>query len=251
MDDSTISEGLNIPSHTDVQTSNTSSTSSNIDPQTGKNKRGRPPKAKNVEFTPPSTPQPNKSKEYDKQEAYGEFGRRFSQAPPSSTKKPTSTKSTTQDEIEEEKKLIDLILKYYKNFPRLINDEIIPGVPLSKLREELERIKTELGTINSMQAFTSMDIIVAGWIENQAKARGIPLHGLAAYSQSNQAIVEDELKELNILYGNTMVLHPAIRYLYKFAQRIQTVMQINNGLQQQEFRSRKVSPDSSNKYKDL
>ena len=205
-------------------------------------KRGRPPKKPTESNIPTVTPN---IVQHQREEAYGELGRRFNENP--SKIKGPSSKSKSEKEIEEELKIVLTIEKYYKGFPKLSQIDI-RGLTIEKLKEELARIKKELGTVDSSQFFNSMDIILAGFLESQAVPRGLPLQNLTLYSKTHQEIVEDELKELNILYGGEISLGPIERYVMKFAQRVYEVSRINRGMGNV---SQRVNPENINKYDNL
>lgn len=218
--------------------SNASSEESNVT-----KKRGRPPKNKETSSTTTSFIPP--AVKLDKEEAWGDVATRLR---PNNPKSPETPKIQSTDE---EAKLIQTIVKYYRAFPKIThNPDIVPGVSVQKLKEELDRIKKELNTVSSEQFFISMDILLMNFIENQGVKRQLPLHGLTIYSKMNQELVEDELKELNILYGGDIVLHPFMKYLYKVGERFRTV--VSNNMGGANFNpNQNIDNDILNKYKNL
>lgn len=231
-----LTDNLSIP----VATSSTPITQSNEESQ--KRKPGRP--KKNPVATANTTTTSNTPKSaLDTQERWGEVAQRLVQ--PTA---PTKNKDfETPYNSEEEKLLLETIIKYYETFPNLQNPKIKPGTSIPDLKAELQRCKTELGTVDTYKAFCHLDVLICGNIEKVAVKRMWPLQGLATYAKESQILVENELKELNILLGKQIVLHPAFRYILKTIERINTVKERNEGFLQVQT----VQPDIFNKYANI
>ncbi len=131
--------------------------------------------------------------------------------------------------------ILNRILNYYTHFPyvkeKAIRKKLTIETQLPILVEEELRIKRELSQSNAFEALKHLDNL-ATWSTELLLINtfSVPANGLAEFSKSAQFMVEQELKELSIEYGDYLTAGPEFRYMMKFMQRIFVIIRRNQSM---------------------
>jgi len=165
------------------------------------------------------------------------------------------------EEAFEKQKILNRILKYYTFFPQMKANAPKKGRfsqddPIKTLIQEEERIKHDLNDGNAYEAIKKCDILFTYYgVEVPATAFGIPAQGLAMEAKMSQHIVEQELKEFAVLYGDWFSTGPEWRYMLKKLAMLGEVMKRNQGGIQLRDVQEQLTPeqeeDLAEKYKNL
>jgi hypothetical protein len=132
----------------------------------------------------------------------------------------------------ERQAIVNRILKYYEFFPNIKEGapkkgKITVNDTMKLLIAEEERCKRELNSSNAYETIKKMDIFANSIAELICGIFGYNASRLGAISKETQHIVEQELKEFTIKYGDMFSVGPEWRYAIKSLQRIASVIEMN------------------------
>jgi hypothetical protein len=134
----------------------------------------------------------------------------------------------------EKAKYIKMIKRYYEYFPVLADELERPScsptfdTDIESLKEEVKRCQDFLNGQNTLVTVEKIDVFLA-WAAELALINIFkqPAHGLAAEAKRSQDIVQQELKELAIIYEDWICAGPHLRYFSKCASRLEVVLNRN------------------------
>lgn len=143
-----------------------------------------------------------------------------------------------QDKLEEEQlleraSLADKIQKYYKFFPHIKENapkkgKISSSDTLKLLQQEFIRCEKELNNSNTYESIKKADVIFSYLTEKVFCMFGQNAGMYTVVAKESQHIVEQELKEFSIKYGDIFSMGPEWRYFFKKMQIMMTVIENNN-----------------------
>ena len=142
-----------------------------------------------------------------------------------------------QDKLEEEQllqraSLADKIQKFYKFFPHIKENapkkgKISSADTLKLLQQEYLRCERELNNSNTYENMKRVDNIASYLMEKVACMFGQPAHMYTVVAKESQHIVDQELKEFSIKYGDIVSMGPEMRYFLKKMQIMATLIDNN------------------------
>jgi len=141
-----------------------------------------------------------------------------------------------EDQLLEKQRLANRIDKYYRLFPNLKEGapkkgKISVNDSLKLLQNEDTRCEKELNNSNAYESIKKADVLASYLIEKIACMFGQNAGRYTVVAKESQHVVEQELKEFTIKYGDMFSMGPEWRYIWKKLQIMMTVIETNNRLQ--------------------
>lgn len=141
-----------------------------------------------------------------------------------------------EDQLLEKSQLASKIEKFYKFFPQIKEGapkkgKISANDSLKLLQAEYARCEKELNNSNTFESVKKADILASYLIEKIACMFGQNAGRYTVVAKESQHLVEQELKEFTIKYGDMFSMRPEWRYVWKKMQMMMTVIETNNRLQ--------------------
>jgi hypothetical protein len=138
-----------------------------------------------------------------------------------------------EDQLLERASLADKIQKYYKFFPHIKENapkkgKISSADTLKLLQQEFIRCERELNNSNTYESIKKADVIFSYMAEKVFCMFGQNAGMYTVVAKESQHVVEQELKEFSIKYGDMFSMGPEWRYMFKKLQIMMTVIENNN-----------------------
>lgn len=137
-----------------------------------------------------------------------------------------------EDQLLEKSQLANKIFQFYKFFPQIKEGapkrgKISANDSLKLLQQEYIRCEKELNNSNTFESIKKADILFSYLLENMACMFGQPASMYTVASKESQNIVDQELKEFTIKYGDMFSMGPEMRYIWKKMQMMMTIIEQN------------------------
>lgn len=136
---------------------------------------------------------------------------------------------------EEKERLYRQIKGYYNNFPWLLETydrktKITSASTTNALREEIKRCQTEMSLKRALNTIRILDTVVVslvGQLSIWAGITDIPFEMFLAHAKATRDEVDEELRELAVLYHEYLELGPEARYVLKRVNHIAGILGIS------------------------
>lgn len=133
---------------------------------------------------------------------------------------------------EEKERLYRQIKGYYQNFPWLLDTydrktKLTALSPVNSLKEEIKRCQTEMSlkrALNTIKILDTLVVSVVGQLSIWGGITNVPFEMFLAHAKATRDEVDEELRELAVLYHEYLELGPEFRYLLKRGNHLAQIM---------------------------
>ena len=142
--------------------------------------------------------------------------------------KPKIHEVTVNTNKEDVKKLVTKLNNYIRLFPNEAHNVKLSRNPTAEqVQEHIDTISHSVKSRKALHNAKKIDLLTHGLIENIGVNFKMPLYGLHQLAQDTQVLVEDELKELSIIYEDWLVFNPLWAYFMHISDNVINVMKSN------------------------